>query len=146
MATTRPALERKLFTQESANAALPLVRAIVRDICELAGELRDRQERLSRVQPPPRGALGKAYAEELEQARADAEREQERLLEYIQELNELGVELKDQNIGLVDFPSRLDGRIVYLCWRLGEPEVAFWHEIDAGYGGRQRLATRAKKP
>jgi hypothetical protein len=141
----KSAVERKLFTPESANAALPLVRVIVRDICELAAALRDRQERLARVQPPPRGALGKAYEEELEQARADFDREQERLLEFIQELNELGVEMKDPNIGLVDFPCRADGRIIYLCWRLGEPEVAFWHEVDAGYAGRQRLMHRIKK-
>jgi hypothetical protein len=146
MATSRAALERKLFTQQEANAALPLVGAIVRDICELARDLREREERLSRVQPPPRGALGKAYLEELEQAKADFEHEQEKLLEYVRELNELGVELKDHNMGLVDFPCWMDNRVIYLCWRLGEPEVAFWHEIDAGYAGRQRLTGRAKKP
>jgi hypothetical protein len=145
MAGSRPELERKLFTWEEANAALPLVGAIARDICELARDLREREERLSRVQPPPRGALGKAYLEELEQAKADFEREQEKLLEYIRELNELGVELKDHNTGLVDFPCWMDDRVVYLCWRLGEPEVAFWHEIDAGFAGRQRLPARGKK-
>ena len=41
--------------------------------------------------------------------------------------------------GLVDFPSRLDGRTVFLCWRLGEPEVLHWHELDAGFAGRQPL-------
>jgi hypothetical protein len=145
MATSRTTIERKLFTPQEANAALPLVSAIVRDICDLARELREREERLARVHPPGNSALGRAYMEELEQAKADFERDQDRLLEYIRELNELGVELKDQNMGLADFPCWMDDRVVYLCWRLGEPEVAYWHELDGGYARRQKLPARAKK-
>jgi hypothetical protein len=55
------------------------------------------------------------------------------------ELRELGVEMKGMDIGLVDFPGEIDGRPVCLCWRLGEPAVAHWHELDAGYAGRQPL-------
>ena len=145
MATSKPELERKLFTVEEANAALPLVKAIVRDIAELARELREREDRLSRLEPSPRGALAKSYQEELEQAKGDFERDQEKLLEYARELNDLGVELKDHNMGLVDFPCWMDDRVVYLCWRLGEPEVAFWHEVDTGYAGRKKLTTRVKR-
>jgi hypothetical protein len=115
------------------------VRVIARDIVELARELRERRERLSRVQPPPRGVILEAYQEELRHAEADFERSQERLLEYEQELRKLGVELKDYYQGLVDFPCWMDGREVYLCWRLGEPEVAYWHELDAGFAGRREL-------
>ena len=50
-----------------------------------------------------------------------------------------GIELKDYFTGLIDFPCRMDGREVYLCWRLGEPEVGHWHELDAGFAGRQKL-------
>jgi hypothetical protein len=50
----------------------------------------------------------------------------------------LGVEPKGGD-GLVDFPALWDGRLVYLCWKLGEPEVLYWHEIDAGFAGRQPL-------
>ncbi len=60
--------------------------------------------------------------------------------EYEQELRKLGVELKDYFTGLIDFPCWMDGREVYLCWQLGEPEVAHWHELDAGFAGRQKLA------
>jgi len=145
MATSKPALERRLFKVEEANAALPLVKVIVRDIAELARELREREERLSRLEPSPGGAMDKAYQEELEQAKADFEHDQEKLHEYARELNELGVELKDHNTGLVDFPCWMDGRVVFLCWRLGEPEVAYWHEVDSGFSGRQKLTARAKK-
>ena len=58
----------------------------------------------------------------------------------MRELQRLGVEPKSATDGLVDFPSIVDGRMVYLCWRLGEPEVLYWHELDAGYRGRQSLA------
>ena len=73
------------------------------------------------------------------QAQSELERGQERMREYERELQNLGIELKDYFIGLIDFPCRMDGREVYLCWRLGEPEVAYWHELDAGFAGRQKL-------
>jgi hypothetical protein len=145
MAAQKNALEKKLFTVAEANATLPLVRAIARDIAELAGDLRERQERLSKVQPSKRGAVLDAHQEELQQAQAEFERDQERLLEYEQELRDLGVELKDYYTGLVDFPCWMDNREVYLCWRLGEAEVGHWHELDAGFGGRQKLRPSATK-
>ena len=139
MATHKPALEKKYYTPLEANRALPLVRAIVQDIAELSRDLRERQDRLTRVQPPKRGSLTPAYQEELQLAQAEFERDRERLGEFEQELKNLGVELKDDFTGLIDFPCWMDNREVYLCWRLGEKEVAFWHEIDAGFAGRQRL-------
>ncbi|HMC67246.1 MAG TPA: DUF2203 domain-containing protein [Gemmataceae bacterium] len=139
MAKKRVRGKKKYFTVAEANAALPLVRAVVSDITQLAQELRDRHERLSRVVPPERKMIGEAYREELEQVRADFERDQERMQEYVQELHKLGVELKDYFTGLVDFRCRLEDREVYLCWRLGEPEVAHWHELDAGFAGRKKL-------
>ena len=52
---------------------------------------------------------------------------------------ELGVEPKGAAEGLVDFPMMMDGRLVYLCWRVGEPEILYWHELEAGFAGRQPL-------
>jgi hypothetical protein len=62
------------------------------------------------------------------------------LQEYVEELRQLGVEPKNGPEGLVDFPAMLDGRPVFLCWKLGEPEVMFWHDLEAGFQGRQPLA------
>ncbi len=59
--------------------------------------------------------------------------------EFGDELRRLGVELKDPVAGLVDFLTQIDGREAYLCWKLGEGEIAFWHELNAGFGGRQSL-------
>ena len=104
----------------------------------------NRQERLARVGGEKRGGLADAYREELQQVQAELERDDLRMREYLQELSDLGVVLKDPFSGLIDFPSRMDGREVYLCWRLGEPEVAFWHELEAGFAGRQKLMIAAE--
>ena len=138
----KPPTTKKYFTLDQANASLPLVRAIVSDIAELARSLRERRDRLGRLQTPPRIRIGEVYREELEQARADFERDQERLAEFVRELSELGIELKDFDTGLVDFPCRMDGREVYLCWRLGESEVSHWHELDAGFAERKKIIRR----
>ncbi|HLN31461.1 MAG TPA: DUF2203 domain-containing protein [Gemmataceae bacterium] len=140
MAAEKQALAKKYFTVAEANAALPLVRAIVSDITELANDLRKRKERLSQDQPPQGGRIAEVYQEELQ---AEFDRDQDRLLEYKQELENLGVELKDWFMGLVDFPSWMEDHEVYLCWRLGEPEVGYWHDLDVGFAGRQTIQRQA---
>ena len=55
------------------------------------------------------------------------------------EIGDEGCEIKDVQSGLIDFPTIWEGREVFLCWQLGEPEVSFWHEIDDGFAGRQPL-------
>ena len=60
--------------------------------------------------------------------------------ELTKELQDLEIELKDYSRGLIDFPSKMKGRVVFLCWQLGEgDEIEWWHDIDAGFAGRQRL-------
>jgi hypothetical protein len=59
--------------------------------------------------------------------------------ELIQKILSTGVEVKDINLGLVDFLSLRDGREVYLCWQFGEEDIRFWHDLDTGYTGRQPL-------
>jgi len=63
----------------------------------------------------------------------------EQISEHLQAVQELGVHVKDLDMGLCDFPHVLDGRVVYLCWKLGETEIQWWHEINSGYAGRQPL-------
>jgi hypothetical protein len=141
MTTSKRKRGKKYFNAAEANATLPLVRSIVKDITELAASLRDRNERLTRLGGGIRGGLGPAYQEELQTLQDDLERAQDQMKDYVQELQALGVELKDYYTGLVDFPAWMNGHEVYLCWRLGEPEVAHWHELDAGFAGRQKLTT-----
>jgi hypothetical protein len=133
----RPA---RLFTIEQANATLPLVRAITTDLANLAREVVDRRQRLAHLTAGRELKAGDPYAEELAHIEAELMKDAAKLQEYVDELRALGGEAKGAIEGLVDFPSLMDGRIVYLCWRLGEPEVLHWHELEAGFAGRQSLA------
>jgi hypothetical protein len=141
--TYRP---RKIFTVEQANAALPLVRAITSDLVRLSREVVERRERLALLSGGRSSAAKDLYSEELAQIEEELEKDGGQLQAYVDELRELGVEPKSATEGLVDFPAMLDGRLVFLCWKLGEPEVVCWHELDAGFAGRQSLVAGSVAP
>ncbi len=128
----------KLFTVEDANRALPLVRAIVSDLAPLWQDVVQRRQRLAHLTADRELESGDPYGDELAEMQKELELDTERVQEYIDELRQLGVEAKGPD-GLVDFRCMLDGKLVYLCWKLGEPEVLYWHELDAGFAGRHSL-------
>jgi hypothetical protein len=127
----------KLFTVTEANQSLVLVRKIVADIVghyERLLTLRDKRHDLAaRTQP-----------EGLDQLTRSIETVTDELNVLHGELSEIGVVLKDWADGLVDFPAEHEGRKVWLCWRLGEPAVAHWHERNAGYSGRRPIGSDFK--
>ena len=128
--------KKKFFTPEEANATLPYLRAIVQDISTLAVNMRGRHERIMKlISAEDR----RGRAEEIDSLQNELERAEEAMHGYIEELDNLGVLLKDFVIGLIDFPAWMNDHEVYLCWRLGEPQVGHWHELDAGFAGRQKL-------
>ncbi|MCA9150501.1 MAG: DUF2203 domain-containing protein [Planctomycetales bacterium] len=132
----------KFFTVEEANRMLPLVRAIVTDLVQLSGDVSDRRHRLNHLLSGRELESRDVYSDELADAERGLRRDTLRLREYIEELRQLGVEARGDE-GQVDFPATMDGRRVFLCWKLGEDEVQHWHEVDAGYAGRQPLTDRA---
>jgi hypothetical protein len=134
----RPA-QRRIFTPEQANATLPLVRAIVSDLVGLSQDLAERRQRLALLLAGKAKSARDPYHEELIQTQQEMDKDVQQLKEYIGELRALGVEPKTGGEGLVDFPAILDGRKVFLCWKLGEPQVLFWHDLEAGFAGRQPL-------
>jgi hypothetical protein len=134
---------RKYFTVEQANAMLPLVRVIAKDLVDLSREVVERRERLAHLMAGRNGRSNDVYREELSQIEEELEKDGRRLHDYVEELRRLGLEPKNGSEGLIDFPTLVDGREAYLCWKLGEPEVLFWHELDAGFAGRQPLAVGA---
>ncbi len=129
----------KLFTLEEAEALLPKARDEVLAMQACKREIDVLREALVDVAGR---ATGNGHVHE-EAAVAEKRRKAEALVEQLNErlarLNEWGIEMKGLDEGLLDFPSDRDGRVVYLCWRVGEERIAFWHEIDSGFAGRQPL-------
>ena len=124
----------KIFTVEEANALLPTVRGIL-------ARIQRAYKRLSAFQPAAKKAAeaaetgGGGVPNGLQYAALLTE-----LTRRITELEALGVQLKDFDRGLVDFPSMRDGRVVLLCWQMGEgDELEWWHDVEAGFAGRTRL-------
>jgi hypothetical protein len=133
----------RLFTVEEANRTLPLVRRILEDVVRQHRAWREKILELDLVASSARADEPHDRAEQLESEAQALARE---IDGYQRELDELGILLKDRRLGLIDYPSEMFGKRVLLCWRLGEPEVQFWHEEDDGYAGRQPLQPIAVGP
>jgi hypothetical protein len=134
---TKIANDVRLFSVEQANRTLPLVSRIVADIvaeyprwCDLVGrfELAAAGARLEDGESEAMRALHEAV--DASAARIGA---------YLGELDQIGCRLKGFEQGLVDFHAMYQGRLVFLCWRRGEEVVTHWHEVDAGFAGRQAI-------
>ena len=119
------------YTLEEANAALEWVGATIVELRSAREGLSDAETREALAEAGPQnggGDPGRVVSEAFLQ-----------LQRTLGELQAMEVVLRDLERGLVDFPAMRDGREVYLCWEAGEAEIEFWHDIDAGYGGRQPL-------
>jgi hypothetical protein len=129
----------KLFTLEEAQALLPDAREEVLAMQECKRAIDLLREDLSDVAGRSSGN-GHVHDEAaVGEKRRKAEALVAQLNERLARLNEWGIEMKGLDEGLLDFPSDRDGRVVYLCWRLGEDRIGFWHELDEGFAGRQPL-------
>jgi hypothetical protein len=119
------------FTPEEANASLATVKPVLqklRDAKDLLTE-EEAHSALSDAAPTNGGGepgtqVGTAFLE---------------VRQLLLTLEEAGIMVRDIDRGLIDFPAMIDGREVYLCWELGEDEVAYWHDLDSGYRGREPL-------
>lgn len=125
-------IHERHFTVAEANELLPGLVASLDTLRAARDRLTDAEahEALSDASPgngggTPGRSVGEAFLE---------------VRRGIAELNTLGVVIRDLDRGLVDFPAIMEGREVYLCWQLGEPEVAYWHHVDSGFAGRMPLA------
>ncbi|MGI9140800.1 MAG: DUF2203 domain-containing protein [Gemmatimonadaceae bacterium] len=130
----------RLFTIDQANRMLPLVRRIVEDIVQ---DYARWQEQVGVLEVVAAGRRGDSPSDEAEKVEQDTQRLAADIERYVGELRDLGVDFKGFDEGLVDFPAELDGRQVYLCWKLGEDAVAHWHDVDAGFAGRQKVQPSA---
>lgn len=137
-------MTQKIFTVEQANRMLPLVRRIVGDIVRGYADWQESVKRLELVAAGGGETQGMTQiAHERDQLERRTQAIAAEIDSFVRELESLGIELKGFDSGLVDFPGEKDGRPIYLCWRLGEDAVAFWHELDAGFAGRRPLTPLA---
>jgi hypothetical protein len=127
------------FTPEEANAALAEVRPLVERMVTLRHAHVEALTRQEELEGHIRGNGGGIPPAELAGAAAEVDREARELASVIDELVEHGVQVKDIDDGLIDFPALRQGETVLLCWRLGEDEVAYWHTLEGGFAGRRPL-------
>jgi hypothetical protein len=119
------------FTVEQANDALDTVRPLLQRLRDARDLLTDEEAHAALTDAAPTNGGGESGTQV-----GEAFLEVRRLLLALQEA---GLVVRDIDRGLIDFPAILEGREVYLCWELGEDEVAFWHELEGGFGGREPL-------
>jgi len=120
----------RYFTLEQADAALDTVRPLMEQIQSI------RQEILAR-QPEVWPVIERATGNGGNRAASLLAFDFERLDDMVHQIMDTGALIKDLDTGLVDFPALREGHEVYLCWKFDEPHIDYWHEIDAGFAGRQ---------
>ncbi len=128
----------RYFTLEEANATIPYISRIVEDI---VAEYEKWRDCIFRYEVIAAKSTSDGETEAQEELRREVDDIAQRINAYIDELTQVGCIFKGFDGGLVDFRSRIDGREAFLCWKLGEPEVQHWHELDAGFAGRQPLVS-----
>lgn len=126
------------YTRAEAEAMLPRLEGMLRELQLLRDELANQEEQYTalRTRVLNNGHNTQGTAQRIKMAIATMTAQ---ITQRIHTIDELGVILKDLEAGLVDFPAHRNGREVYLCWRLGEDHIRWWHEVDSGFAGRQLL-------
>ena len=126
-----PAFPR-LFTVEEANALLPKLRELLDDVALHRDALREKAPHMEPI-------LRAARRQRRREGGSEYGVEAYNLYLAVERIRELGVVLKDLDMGLLDFPHEREGRVVFLCWHPPEERVGYWHDLEAGYAGRQPL-------
>ena len=123
---------KRHFTLDQANAVVRAIRPLVAEILAIRQTILEEKPRIWPVIEKAAGNGGSKKASEMA-------REFWHLDTLVGEINATGAILRDINSGLVDFPAQREGRDIFLCWRYDEGQVEYWHEVDSGFAGRQRL-------
>lgn len=126
----------RLFDHAEASALIPVLRPLLRSLQE---QKREHDELRKRLEPYSAAMRTNGHATAVAPIEGRIAELIDAMHETVQEIQNMGVEVKDLDMGLVDFPALRDDRIVYLCWMVDEPEIAFWHDLDTGIAGREPL-------
>ncbi|KAF0247353.1 MAG: hypothetical protein FD167_3248 [bacterium] len=126
------AKREKLFTLQEANSLIPKLRPLIKKVTLESKALLKLQDEIKKARAKANlgsgSYQGTAYLNHLVS-----------LTNAINQVEKIGVLVKDYNTGLCDFPHLKDGRVIYLCWKMDEKEIRYWHEIDSGFAGRQSI-------
>ncbi len=120
------------FTLQQANETLNIIRPLMDEVQRI-------RQKILQQQPETWTAIEKSVGNGGNRTLSKMIQDFEKLDALVRRIQDTGVLIKDINIGLLDFPALRNGREVYLCWQYGEGDIAYWHEIDAGYAGRQPI-------
>lgn len=139
----------RTFSLDEAHSLLPVLESLLRAAVS-AKNLMDEIEAEQQALAHRIFLNGGTFLDVVPLARRKAERAkaEQRAKDALDEINSIGVQVKDLNMGLLDFPCEVDGQIILLCWKLGEKSITHWHGMEEGFAGRkpidERIA-RAKK-
>jgi hypothetical protein len=125
-------MSQRYFTLQEANETLDLIRPLMDEVQAI-------RQKVLKNQPEAWPAIQKSAGNGGNRALSNMVQDFEKFDALVHRIQATDVLIKDINLGLLDFPALKDGREVYLCWQYGEGEIAFWHEIEAGFAGRQSI-------
>jgi len=125
-------MAQRYFSLQEANEALKIIRPLMDEVQAI-------RQKILKNQPEAWPAIEKSAGNGGNRALSNMVQDFEKFDILIHRIQDTDVLIKDVNLGLLDFPALKDGREVYLCWQYGEGDIAFWHEVEAGYAGRQPI-------
>ena len=125
-------MDERIFTLAEAESLLPELRSLLREISDSWNHIRD-------LNPDIQKARDAAPFDGFSKSGVDYVESVSHLMVLIHQVKDMGVLLKDADKGLCDFPYMRQGRVVYLCWQLGEDSIGYWHDIETGFAGREPL-------
>jgi hypothetical protein len=136
----------KTFTLDEAQSLLPVLESLLKRAVESKKAAEQVEAELSALAQRIYVAGGMyVNVGKIAKQRADVESHNQRMRETVAEIDAIGVQVKDLDAGLLDFPCRLDDEVVLLCWRIGETAIDHWHTFDAGFQGRQPVDERFRR-
>ena len=136
----------KTFTIDEAQSLLPLLESLLKRAIEGKEAAREVESQLAELGRRIYLSGGmRVNVTEVGRQRTEMEGHLQRVRESIAEIDSIGVQVKDVDAGLLDFPCRIDDQVVLLCWRMGETSIEHWHTVDSGFQGRQPVDERFKR-
>lgn len=136
----------KTFTLDEAQSLLPVLESLLKRAIDGKRSAEDIESDLSSLAQRIYLSGGmRVNTADVAKQRAEMESHLKQVRESVAEIDTIGVQVKDLEAGLLDFPCRIDDQIVLLCWRMGEPSIEHWHTVESGFQGRQLVDERFRR-